>query len=110
MTTVTPDRAVLDNPIWHSLTGAHAHLAQLHGRALTDADDNAPNRVDRSEPPASLECRCRVSADDARCRRSHIDPCERLSDGQRIEMSRGERGGIQINRHPPRTAADNCDF
>jgi len=41
MTTVTPDRAVLDNPIWHSLTGAHAHLAQLHGRAGTYPDEVA---------------------------------------------------------------------
>ncbi|MCU7725176.1 GNAT family N-acetyltransferase [Actinoplanes sp. KI2] len=41
MTTVTPDRAVLDNPIWHSLTGAHAHLAELHGRAGRYPDEVA---------------------------------------------------------------------
>jgi len=52
MTTVTPDRAVLDNPIWHSLTGAHAHLAQLHGRAGRYPDDVARfyALADPSEP------------------------------------------------------------
>lgn len=34
--------AVLDNPIWASLTGAHAYLAQRQGRAARYPDDVAP--------------------------------------------------------------------
>jgi len=41
MTIVTPDQGVLDNPIWHSLTGAHAHLAEVHGLAARYRDDVA---------------------------------------------------------------------
>ncbi|MFF5294401.1 GNAT family N-acetyltransferase [Paractinoplanes globisporus] len=41
MTIVTPDQAVLDNAIWHSLTGTHAHLAEVHGRAARYPDEVA---------------------------------------------------------------------
>lgn len=41
MTIVTPDQGVLDNAIWHSLTGAHAHLAEVHGLAARYPDDVA---------------------------------------------------------------------
>jgi len=33
MQVASEDEAVLDNPVWHSLAGAHAHFAQGHGRA-----------------------------------------------------------------------------
>ncbi|MFD0522551.1 hypothetical protein [Paractinoplanes durhamensis] len=33
MTTVSADEAVLDNAVWESLIGPHAHLAQVHGLA-----------------------------------------------------------------------------
>ncbi|WP_433293637.1 GNAT family N-acetyltransferase [Actinoplanes sp. CA-030573] len=42
MTAVSaPAEAVLDNPIWTSLTGAHAHLAVIHGLAGRYPDDVA---------------------------------------------------------------------
>jgi ribosomal protein S18 acetylase RimI-like enzyme len=37
-----PADAVLDNPAWASLTGAHAHLAEVNGRAARYPDDIAP--------------------------------------------------------------------
>jgi predicted GNAT family acetyltransferase len=33
MTELLKDDAVLDNPVWASLTGAHARFAEVHGRA-----------------------------------------------------------------------------
>ncbi|WP_030438942.1 GNAT family N-acetyltransferase [Actinoplanes subtropicus] len=32
---------MIDNPIWHSLTGAHSHLATVHGRAARYPDEVA---------------------------------------------------------------------
>jgi ribosomal protein S18 acetylase RimI-like enzyme len=37
-----PAGAVLDNPAWASLTGAHAHLAEVNGRAARYPADVAP--------------------------------------------------------------------
>jgi ribosomal protein S18 acetylase RimI-like enzyme len=37
-----PADAVLDNPAWASLTGVHAHLAEVNGRAARYPDDVAP--------------------------------------------------------------------
>ncbi|MFI5892490.1 GNAT family N-acetyltransferase [Actinoplanes sp. NPDC051513] len=38
MTTVTPDQGVLDNAIWQSVIGPHAHLAERHGLAARYPD------------------------------------------------------------------------
>ncbi|TWG24629.1 GNAT family N-acetyltransferase [Actinoplanes teichomyceticus] len=42
MTTHIGFDEVLDNPAWHSLTGAHAAFAQVHGRAARYHSDVAP--------------------------------------------------------------------
>ncbi|WP_433366654.1 GNAT family N-acetyltransferase [Actinoplanes sp. CA-142083] len=54
MTTVTPGQAVLDNAIWQSLAGPHAHLAETHGLAARYPDDVAQfyGLADRDDPQA----------------------------------------------------------
>jgi ribosomal protein S18 acetylase RimI-like enzyme len=37
-----PDETVLDHPVWASLTGAHARIAETHGRAARFPSDTSP--------------------------------------------------------------------
>ena len=43
MTTVTPHRAMLDNPIRHSPTGAHARLGSFGRRPVTQSATSMTN-------------------------------------------------------------------
>jgi ribosomal protein S18 acetylase RimI-like enzyme len=59
MTTVSAAEAVLDNPVWESLTGAHAHLARRRGRAARYPDEVAQFSAvaDRNDPRSWTDLR-----------------------------------------------------